>query len=191
MEELKMGTRGAFKRKKTTLKESGQGIVEFALVFPIFLVIIFAIIDFGWIGYQKASFEYGYIQASWYVSANDLNDYDDLERVGSEKTYEGAILSDLLREDMKNSSLGVNSTKLSIRDAKAVLHNKEGKFNVSELDGSEVEAYGITRYMDLTASIDYEVQPLTFLGRSLFGENLSFTKDLNRTRVVRRQVRSE
>lgn len=191
MEEFKMDTRDAFKRKKTTLKESGQGMVEFALVFPIFLVIIFAIIDFGWIGYQKASFEYGYIQASWYVSANDLNDYDDLERVGSEKTYEGAILSDLLREDMKNSSLGVNSTKLSIRDAKAVLHNKEGKFNVSELDGSEVEAYGITRYMDLTASIDYEVQPLTFLGRSLFGENLSFTKDLNRTRVVRRQVRTE
>lgn len=186
-----MDTRDTFKRKKTNLEESGQAIVEFALVLPIFIMILFAIVEFSWIGYQKASFEYGYIQASWYVSANDLNDYDDLEKIPSEAIYKGSIVSDTLREDMEDSSLGVNPTKLSIRDAEAKLYNEKGTFKVIGQDGSEVDAYGITRYMDLTANIDYEIQPLTFFGKSLFGDNLSFTKDLDRTRVVRRQVRTE
>ena len=42
--------------KKLIKKEKGQGIVEFALVFPIFLAIMLAIIDFSWIAYQSSVF---------------------------------------------------------------------------------------------------------------------------------------
>lgn len=180
------------KKKRETRGEKGQAIVEFALVFPMFLLIIFGIIDFSWIGYQKASFEYGYMQASWYVSAEDLNDYDTLEKTPSQKTYTGTIVADILREDIEGSSLGIKPESLSVRNARAKLYNKEGGFKVPGATGrGDNEAYGITRYMDISAFIDYEVQPLTFLGRTLFGDNFSFTKALDRTRVVRRQTRSE
>ena len=181
-----------FKKKNTFLKESGQALIEFALVFPLFLLILFAIIDFGWIGYQKASFEYGYMQASWYVSADDLNDYDTLENTPSKKTYIGSVVADVLREDLEDSSIGIIPTNLSVRNARATLYNEKGSFSVPGPSGkADNEAEGITRYMDVSASIVYEVQSLTFLGKTLFGDNFSFKKDLDRTRVVRRQTRSE
>ena len=109
-----------------------------------------------------------------------------------DNTYTGTIVADILREDIEGSSLGIKPESLSVRNARAKLYNKEGGFKVPGATGrGDNEAYGITRYMDISAFIDYEVQPLTFLGRTLFGDNFSFTKALDRTRVVRRQTRSE
>ncbi len=174
-------------------EESGQAILEFALIFPMFLLILFGIIDFGWIGYQRMSFEYGYIQSSWYISAGDLNDYDLLEEVPSRSLYSGAIVADLLREGLEDSSLGIMPKKLSIKNAKATLYNKKEEFKVPGRDELGVlnEGYGITRYMDINALIDYEIQPLTFVGRLFFGDNVTFEKELGRTRVVSRQIRTE
>lgn len=45
------------KIKKLKKKESGQAAVEFALVMPFFLIIIFLIIDFGWLFYNMISVE--------------------------------------------------------------------------------------------------------------------------------------
>ncbi|MFW5649593.1 MAG: TadE family protein [Candidatus Alkaliphilus sp. MAG34] len=179
--------------KNVYSKESGQAILEFALIFPVFLLILFGIIDFGWIGYQRMSFEYGYIQSSWYISAGDLNDYDLLEDVPSENLYTGAIVADLLREGLENSSLGIMPKKLGVKNARATLYNKKEEFKVpgrNEL-GVLNEGYGITRYMDVNALIDYEIQPLTFVGRTFFGDNITFKKELNRTRIVSRQIRTE
>ena len=179
--------------KNVYSKESGQAILEFVLIFPVFLLILFGIIDFGWIGYQRMSFEYGYIQSSWYISAGDLNDYDLLEDVPSENLYTGAIVADLLREGLENSSLGIMPKKLGVKNARATLYNKKEEFKVpgrNEL-GVLNEGYGITRYMDVNALIDYEIQPLTFVGRTFFGDNITFKKELNRTRIVSRQIRTE
>lgn len=179
--------------KNVYSKESGQAILEFALIFPIFLLILFGIIDFGWIGYQRMSFEYGYIQSSWYISASDLNDYDLLEDVPSENLYTGAVVADLLREGLENSSLGIMPKKLGVKNARATLYNKKEEFKVpgrNELGGLN-EGYGITRYMDVNALIDYEIQPLTFVGRTFFGDNIIFKKELDRTRIVSRQIRTE
>lgn len=179
--------------KNVYSKESGQAILEFALIFPIFLLILFGIIDFGWIGYQRMSFEYGYIQSSWYISAGDLNDYDLLEDVPSENFYTGAVVADLLREGLENSSLGIMPKKLGVKNARATLYNKKEEFKVpgrNELGGLN-EGYGITRYMDVNALIDYEIQPLTFVGRTFFGDNIIFKKELDRTRIVSRQIRTE
>lgn len=42
-----------FKRKQK--KEDGQAMVEFALILPIFLLILCGIIDFGWLFYNQLS----------------------------------------------------------------------------------------------------------------------------------------
>lgn len=41
------------KRRTSRKRESGQAIVEFALVLPILLVLLCGIIDFGWIYYNQ------------------------------------------------------------------------------------------------------------------------------------------
>ncbi|MBR7073029.1 MAG: pilus assembly protein [Eubacterium sp.] len=43
--------------RKKGRKESGQAIVEFALVLPLFLLLVMGILDFGWLFYNYISFE--------------------------------------------------------------------------------------------------------------------------------------
>lgn len=45
-----MKTRPKSKRDR---KEDGQAMVEFALILPIFLLILCGIIDFGWLFYNQ------------------------------------------------------------------------------------------------------------------------------------------
>ena len=45
------------KNRKKEKKESGQAIVEFALVLPLFLLLVMGILDFGWLFYNYISFE--------------------------------------------------------------------------------------------------------------------------------------
>ncbi|NTU88636.1 MAG: hypothetical protein HGA54_01855 [Actinobacteria bacterium] len=43
-------------KKRFMEKEEGQSLVEFALILPIMLLLIVAVIDFGWYFYAKANF---------------------------------------------------------------------------------------------------------------------------------------
>ena len=178
--------------KKLCLDESGQSIVELALVLPVFLLILFFIIDFGWLAYQRASFEYGYMQASWSVSAEDLGDTDTLEDIPSEAVYSGAAVADTIRDDIKKSSLGISPDNLSVLNAEAVLYNVEEHFTVPGRTPYEmVAAVSRTRYMDLRALLRYYVQPVTYVGKFFFGDVVSFEKELERTRIVSTQSRTE
>ncbi len=46
-----------FRNKGKSEKESGQAIVEFALVLPVFLLLVMGILDFGWLFYNYISVE--------------------------------------------------------------------------------------------------------------------------------------
>lgn len=178
--------------KKFCLNESGQSIVEMALVLPVFLLILFFIIDFGWLAYQRASFEYGYMQASWSISADDLGDTDPLEDVPSEIVYSGDVVSDTIRNDIKNSSMGISSDNLSVINAEAVLYNVEEHFTVPGRTSYEtLYAVSRTRFMNIRAVLRYYVQPVTYVGKFFFGNVVSFEKELDRTRVVRTHSRTE
>ena len=45
------------KKLKKRKKESGQAVVEFAIVLPLFLLLVMGIIDFGWLFYNYISVE--------------------------------------------------------------------------------------------------------------------------------------
>ena len=70
-----------FKRSKRA--EGGQAMTEFALVMPLFLIMCLFVIDFGWIAYQKAAFDYSYMHASWEVVSTDLSKHGSYEDKGS------------------------------------------------------------------------------------------------------------
>lgn len=53
--------------------ESGQAVVEFAIVLPLLLLIICAIIDFGWLFYNQLSLENCTREAARYGAVNAAN----------------------------------------------------------------------------------------------------------------------
>ena len=77
-------------------QDNGQGMVEFALVFPIFIMIILFIIEVGWITYQQTVFDQSYQYSSWSVQASDFGDSDPLNTCPSSAVYTGNTVSDPL-----------------------------------------------------------------------------------------------
>ncbi|SHI18918.1 TadE-like protein [Sporobacter termitidis DSM 10068] len=172
-------------------KEAGQAAVEFALALLIFLPILFAILDFGWISFQKGAFEYAYMHASWEVSAGALGDSDALEDDPSIATYGGPAVSGPLYDEMSKDSATIIATNLNISGASAKLYNKTETYSVPSSLGNSVPAISRTRYMDLSAELVYTIRPLTPIGSAIFGPSLTVYKELDRTRVVASQHRSE
>lgn len=169
--------------------DSGQAMVEFALTFWIYILITFFIIDFGWVAFQRASFEYGYMRSSWSVSASDLNDEDKLEEVPSKEEYTDEV-ADLLFSKLTNCSPGIIEGNVAISGANAILHNEKVKYDVPDNYGNPVEASSITRYMKLNADISYVIHPLTPIGSMVFGDDITVDRTLDCTRIVRTQQRS-
>lgn len=53
---------------KRLRNEKGQSLVEFALVLPILLLVVFAIIDFGWLFFNKLAIENGAREGARYAA---------------------------------------------------------------------------------------------------------------------------
>lgn len=53
-----IGLIGALRRRRARARERGQGIVEFAIILPIFLLILVVMIDFGMAFYTNLTVEY-------------------------------------------------------------------------------------------------------------------------------------
>ncbi len=174
-------------------QDKGQAMVEFALVFPIFLIIILFIIEAGWMTYQQTVFDQSYQYSSWTIQASDLGDSDPLESCPSTAVYSGNAVADPLAERMKEASFwGFIPANLTVSDAQAVLENKEETFSVpGRTPADTVMATSLTRYMDLEATLSYDIYPLTYVGRQVFGARVTKEKELSCSRVVTTQHRSE
>lgn len=76
------------KQKKIKRKEEGQAAIEFAFVLPFFLLLIFAIIEFGWLFYNYISVENSARNAARIACVEYLEDAE-LPSGGTKKlTYE-------------------------------------------------------------------------------------------------------
>jgi hypothetical protein len=174
-------------------RDSGQGMVEFALVFPIFITIILFIIEAGWMTYQQTVFDQSYQYSSWTIGASDLGDFDPLDSCPSRAVYSGNAVSEPFVEKLKEASFwGFIPENLTVSNAQAEMHNEEDTFFVpGRAPGDTVTAISRTRYMKLEATLSYDIYPLTFLGRQVFGDRVVKEKKLSCNRIAATQHRSE
>lgn len=191
-------------------KESGQAIVEFALVFPLFLMLVFAIIDFGWMGYQGILFRSAYQITVWnfplklekssgaavtdldIISMSPIPSYGNDDMVVPKKGGGFLSLGNGIRESMVNSTSGLlSSASLTVDHADAdfyivpVMENyKAGGKTVS------VESYELrTKWR---ADLKYDVSVLTPLGKVLYpGGKKTFHRQVKQERTERVAVKRQ
>lgn len=174
-------------------REAGYTAVEFALALLVFIPLLFVILDFGWVCFQKIAFEYGYMHSSWEVRASDVGDFGslDLEGVASENTITGAAVETPIYDQMKKFASMIIKENLSVSDAQAEFYNEAVPYDVPTISGGSTQGVSRTRYMELSAKITYVIYPLTPFGDKLFSGSLTVVKDLNCKRIVGTQHRSE
>lgn len=173
-------------------KESGQALVEYALVLPLFLAALCATIDCAWIGYQYICFDYSYREASWELSVpNDNNPGEDYSLTGRDA-------AELIMANMEATALGIKRENLSIDAGDGEDTASINLWSVTKVDyypGFYYDRHDVSkdywyekgenywRYMRIKAKLTYEVYPPTPVGQVLFGNHLTYTKDLDKTRL--------
>ncbi|MFM1602636.1 TadE/TadG family type IV pilus assembly protein [Helcococcus ovis] len=158
-----------FRLKKS---EKGQGMVEFALVFPMFIFICLFIIEVGWIAYNYISFDYTYRVASWEIRPNYDNE-SDAPRSLYHDEVETLIKNKLIENGL--STQGVRITGASI--------------SFSKKDENVVTINGYTDksrkyYMEIKGDMTKEVPLITPVGKMFMGSSFPLTKKLDKLRLI-------
>lgn len=149
-------------------------MTEFALSFIIFITLIFAIIDFSWIGFQTIAFDYAYKVSSWELFLPD-------EDVHGTYVFQGPTYDKKLKAQIKISSAGLKMDKVEVKNTKITIYSKT--LIVTKPDGVRRVEY--KQYMDINSDIKYTIVPLTPFGRALFKDNIVINKKLEKKRFYR------
>lgn len=199
-------------------RELGQAVVEWAVLFPVFLLLVFGIIDFSWIGYQRLMFESSFQMTAWDFALNlqhpdggSLSDNQicmNVEPISYDESSTDAVminkkpytLGEGIKRHMLQSSFGMlNEDKLTVASASAVFEIKVVKDAYGDQTGNPAENFvtwdNYKVLADLEGDLEYRIKVLTPVGRILHpsGE-VVLKKKLVRKRtervVVKRVVKS-
>lgn len=159
--------------------EEGQSLVEFALVFPILLAIVFGIIDAGWMGYQAAAFNYSYAHASWDIASSRIVDYD--YQATGRGIIPDSVAAAAIKESLGKSALpGYDAESVVVIVDEVSLENQQSSYMIPDRNGSEVPATRVERSLSVKATVTCNTKPL--VGYSLF--STSVEKELEFDRLV-------
>lgn len=190
IEVLKRRWAGTGERRK-----SGQALVEFALVFPLFIVILFTIIDFGWMAYQKAAFDYSRIHASWDYAGLDVNNptsstfdwrYGSSSDPSVRKKYTIGVPAAVRASIEKAPSIGFDPSQLNVNSASVTMWNVPSESSVPDRLGEPTRATKLTRKAKLEATVTYRIKPII----GLLIQPVDVTEQINVTHTVGDQTRT-
>lgn len=158
-----------FKFKKS---EKGQGMVEFALVFPMFIFICLFIIEVGWIAYNYISFDYTYRVASWELRPQ----YDNTSEQprGLYNSEVERLIYDKLKEN------GLSTSGIEIKGATISFNTKIE--DVVEINGRKEQARKY--YMEIKGDMTKKVPLITPVGKMFMGSSFPLTKKLDKLRLL-------
>lgn len=186
-------------------RESGQATVEWALVLPVFLLLVFGIIDFSWIGYQRLMFESSFQMTAWdfalKIPLTDQNVLDQITPPSYNISSPGVVnvgnnhyaLGEGIKMHMLQYSSGLlKKDKLTVTKADAVFEIKQIK-DYYRIAGKSICVENYELQVNLKGDLEYRVELLTPVGRTLFRSNeIVLKKNLVRKRtervVVKRRV---
>lgn len=175
-------------------RTSGQALVEFALVFPLFIMILFAIIDFGWMAYQKAAFDYSRIHTSWDYAGLDVGNpssttfdwsYEKTDPTKSQ-TYTTGVQDAVKTSIEKAPSIGFDKNELTVENAKVTISNVPSESTVPDRNLDATKATKVTRQARLEATVKYNVKPII----GLLIKPVEVTEKIDVTHVVGNQTRT-
>lgn len=175
-------------------RTSGQALVEFALVFPLFIMILFAIIDFGWMAYQKAAFDYSRIHTSWDYAGLDVGNpssttfnwsYEKTDPTKSQ-TYTAGVQAAVKASIEKAPSIGFDASELTVENAKVTISNVPSESTVPDRNYDPTKATKVTRQARLEATVKYNVKPII----GLLIKPVEVTENIDVTHVVGNQTRT-
>lgn len=167
-------------------EEKGQAMVEYALVLPIFLLILLFIIDVGWIGYQKIMFDYTCRNSAWDLRLGGDEDWvmNNSAKIVRNGDYANRLLAEGFKKTDEKSSNSIDMKKINISKGYIGMYpgQKEYKYKKPEDMPENVVFNTNTKFRTVTieieGKIEYQVYALTPLTKSFFKDGIKLTNNL-------------
>lgn len=153
-------------------KDNGQTLVEFALVVPVFLAFVFFIIDLGWITQNYLTFDYAYRVAATQMK---ITQSESGNQANNHIKNENVAVSPLPNLTTANLSVSGSIITVTTEPVDYYTPNASG--------GTDRHTRRWT-YADIYSNLTYQMKPITPIGKTIFGENITFTKELNKHRLL-------
>lgn len=157
--------------------EKGQAMLEYAIVFPLFLFILLFIIDCAWIGFQQLTFDYVYREASWGFELNS-------GYVNSQYPMVDRYSSDYIKDRILEQAPILKSKNLKVINAYNEYWTETENVILPNAFGSTYSKVARRRYVRVNADIIYKLDTLTFVGDLFFGSNKTISKYICKTRLI-------
>ena len=186
---------GMTKLRRFRKTEKGQVLVEYAMVLPIFLIVIFSIIDLGWLVFQKNTFNYACRRASWEFNMKGHEEY--VIGTKQELYITGYEADNELTHSFRTSSekigylnienINVSNSTIHIIPGVKTYKSKAPAHFSKVIEGEAEQTYTTTSF-ELKGKIKYKVEPLTPMGQTLLGKDFTFENDLYKIRRSRMRL---
>jgi Flp pilus assembly protein TadG len=152
--------------------EQGQASVETALVLPIFLFIMFTVMQFCWIVYCDVTLSSATSHMEYSVSSSDVASYQD----------QNALVKDKIETDfpiLKTGTLTVEETSIQISDQPK---------QTEQLSSSDFTEYGLaTKNQEVTlASVNCKIKytPINIFGQ--LGGNITLVRNVDSSKLIQK-----
>lgn len=161
--------------------EKGQVMVEFAIVIPIFLLILFFLMDLGWIMYQKVMLDYTCRQIAWDLDLGE--DETWVMRNMRPIVYKNNSANKLLKKqfDKNNQGTYIDINSISISDGKIGVYPGRKNYRYKG-GGFSADVNYKTTTLEIQGKIKYKIEPLTPIAKSFFRNGIILTNKLYKAR---------
>jgi Flp pilus assembly protein TadG len=157
-------------------QKKGQALLEFALVFPIFMILVFGIMDTGWVLFKYLEFDYGYRNASWVMSISYSSD--------SPMTITGSTANNAIKSAVVSILPTIDKNNLSTSSSQIYCWTEKKTYYTPKIGGGKDTHIRSWRYARITSSLSYKVNLLTPVGQIFYGPDITITKSINKKRLL-------
>ncbi len=176
--------------------EKGQAMVEYALVLPIFLMLLMFIIDVGWFIYQKAIFDHTCRNSAWELRLRQ--DEQWVMNNGRKIVHSGEYANNLLASQFKrvdeSSNSRIDMNKVSVANGQIGIYPGEKEYRYKRPDAipEEIVVHTDLKFktvtMEIEGKIEYQVYALTPLTKPFFKDGIKLTNNLYKAKKTTMRI---
>lgn len=170
-------------------KEKGQAMIEFALVFPLFIIFVFFIIDVGWISYQKVIFSYTTRNITWEFYDKQIDNW--VAQANQHYITEGWEADHKIKEKFVTSNANkgnkINPDRIRVRNSSISIYAGRRKYAYKVDYAGLDKAYrndvnfNTTTY-EITSTIYYDLEPITPIANMFFKNGITLKNEVYKVR---------
>ena len=161
--------------------EKGQSLVEFALTFPLFFLLILMIFDFAYLNYQMIYFNTALRNASWKVSEPNAEERAQYaySRYHIPKWKARYLLEEALKEELGSHQ---DDSDFVVEYADIYVYGSRVSKRYYDPYYREYYRPMYASQYEISAKVSYRAKSLTPVGRFLYPEGLVIHKEIYKLR---------